>query len=129
MQAFVTLNSMKRTFLLLMITFIVPTTVFSISYDRDAVSNYADEWWNDRNSDYNDYSPNECANFVSQCLIAGGVSLSDGPGVDNKGCIPNCDNLDYNLYYYQEAEWKTVTYPSTDFPSNLTKGDVIIFVM
>ncbi len=60
------------------------------TYDRDAVIEYADKWtkglrganyvfeylFSKRNSDYYSYSTN-CANFVSQCVEAGGVEMND----------------------------------------------------
>ncbi len=53
----VILKVIKRIFVLLLITFIAPTFLFSIPYDRDAVATYADTWWDDRNPNYNNYSP------------------------------------------------------------------------
>jgi len=46
-------------------------------FSRQAAYGYALQWWNGRNSHYNDFSGSggDCANFVSQCLIAGGFSL------------------------------------------------------
>ena len=41
-------------------------------YDRDEVKKYIDKWWNDRNPEYYSYRT-DCANFVSQCLVAGGI--------------------------------------------------------
>ena len=75
----------------------------SSNYDPQAAANYADTWWNGRNPAYYDYGYNDCANFVSQCLIAGGLSLGAGPGVDSLGCIPWCDNLHLNLVNSQGA--------------------------
>lgn len=78
----------------------------SASYDAEAAVAYAEEWWDGRNPAYYDYSyeGGDCANFVSQCLIAGGVSLDDGPGVDSWGCIPFCDHLHSNLVNSQNAQ-------------------------
>ena len=47
-------------------------------YNRDKAYNYAKKWWNDFNlKKYANYNPvgGDCANFVSQCLIAGGLDL------------------------------------------------------
>ena len=43
-------------------------------YCRDAASEYAEEWHDKKNEDYYYYSDGDCANFVSQCLRAGGLS-------------------------------------------------------
>ncbi|MBC8526127.1 MAG: amidase domain-containing protein [Candidatus Cloacimonetes bacterium] len=75
----------------------------------DAAAAYADEWWNGWNDQYYTYYPDaDCANFVSQCLIAGGLDLSAGwdgygAGVDDWGCIPYCDHLHIHLMNYQNV--------------------------
>ena len=59
-------------------------------YDRDAAIAYAEEWtyyrdfydevldylFSKRNSEYYNYKTN-CANFVSQCLLSGGIKMND----------------------------------------------------
>lgn len=48
------------------------------SYDRDAAINYALEWYNKYNPDYPNFSSSgDCANFVSQCLKAGGFQMNE----------------------------------------------------
>ena len=50
-------------------------------YNREAAFGYAKRWWDGANTpEYNDYSGSggDCANFVSQCLIAGGISFHEG---------------------------------------------------
>ncbi|MCX5977824.1 MAG: amidase domain-containing protein [Coprothermobacterota bacterium] len=43
------------------------------SPDRGAAVRYAEIWWNGHNTtDYPNYEPGDCANFVSQCLHEGG---------------------------------------------------------
>ena len=54
------------------VMFIDPTGL----YDRKAVKDYINTWWNDRNSAYYSYTT-DCANFVSQCLFAGGIEMKD----------------------------------------------------
>jgi hypothetical protein len=109
--------------------------VFSIEgasgYNRSEAVSYSDQYVYVYNPDYHDYSDHDCANFVSQCLIAGGMSLSagaDGSGlqVDDWGCIPNCADLDQNLRYFQKSEVTCVYY--TGFPPDyIEPGDVVIF--
>ncbi len=45
------------------------------SYSADEAVAYADRWWNSANPNYNNYISRgvDCANFVSQCLYAGGM--------------------------------------------------------
>ncbi|MGB6874160.1 MAG: amidase domain-containing protein, partial [Dehalococcoidia bacterium] len=101
-----------------------PEKLESSSYDIEAAVNYAEAWWNGRNTDYyHDYGDYDCANFVSQCLKAGGLDLSAGPGVDAWGCIPSVSNLDYNLRYYQNTQYQV----GGSEPLWLVKGDVVLF--
>ncbi len=105
-------------------------------YDRSGAVGYAYKWWNGRNPHYNDYSNSggDCANFVSQALIAGGLSLwqgydGSGGGVysDSNGTIPYCDYLHQNLVKYQNATYAYVTSNNFSVPNWLEVGDVIIF--
>ncbi|MDR2196682.1 MAG: amidase domain-containing protein [Coriobacteriales bacterium] len=47
-----------------------------LGYDRSAAVNYAQHWAYDTNEDYYDYGQ-DCANFVSQILHAGGVDMNE----------------------------------------------------
>ncbi len=105
-------------------------------YDRKAAVGYASKWWNSRNPHYNDYSSSggDCADFVSQALIAGGLSLwrgydGEGGGVysDSNGTIPYCDYLHDNLVKYQDTKFAYVTSSNFTVPDWLEVGDVIIF--
>jgi len=68
------------------------------SYDPDAAVAYADEFCDKRNPDYNDYTGQggDDANFVSQCLLAGGQDLK-GCIVDDRGSIINVKALRVNF--------------------------------
>lgn len=53
-------------------------------YDRQGAVDYARRWVGTRSGDWPDYSRNggNCQNFVSQCLLAGGVPMdTQGPAV------------------------------------------------
>ena len=65
------------------------------TYDKEAAILYAATWWNKRNSAYySDEGTKDCANFVSQCLIEGGLNLRvPGYAYNSSGCIINCDCL------------------------------------
>lgn len=57
--------------------------IFDDKYDRDAAVEYALEYSMKRNPDYPNLD-NNCTNFVSQCLVAGGLSMDgDSSPVDN----------------------------------------------
>ncbi|MHA1731200.1 MAG: glycosyl hydrolase family 18 protein [Promethearchaeota archaeon] len=112
-------------------------------YNRSGARGYAYKWWNDRNSHYYDFSGSggDCANFVSQCLIAGGLSLHNGtdgtgygvyPDEDRTstlsyGTIPYCDYLNLHLRNHQPTNVTYVTDGAAYVPDEVTVGDVVIF--
>jgi len=101
----------------------------AFAYDSAAAVAYAEKWWDGRNPAYYDYSDEggDCANFVSQCLIAGGLDLSAGPGyfayAGYLPSIPSCTNLNANLHYHQNTQRQV---GGTE-PLWVLKGDPIIF--
>ena len=83
----------KHLFLLLLLNLIKN----SILYDPSKAVAYAKKWAYYRNPDYYDYSNlgGDCANFVSQCLIAGGFSTYGCYGnYGTGGTIPMVSNLE-----------------------------------
>jgi hypothetical protein len=131
------------------------------AYNRAEVSTYANKYWGDIRSpipddngkikegynilgspnynqnDYYDYFPaNDCANFVSQCVIAGGVGLGAGPGATGRrwlagtttyATIPYVDNLHSSLVNRREWGHKKLTHPDLSIPDAIKAGDVIIY--
>jgi spore germination protein YaaH len=115
-----------------------------VYYLRNASYGYASAWYNSRNPHYNDFtgSGGDCANFVSQCLIAGGMSLWKGtngggygvyPDVDrpttsSNGTIPFCDYLHQHLTRYQAVDYDyAVEGVNATIPPETEVGDVVIF--
>jgi len=111
-------------------------------YNRYAAYGYAYRWWNGANPHYNDYSSGggDCANFVSQCIIAGGLSLHNGtdgtgygvyPDEDrtsiSNGTIPYCDYLNLHLKNWQDTTVTYVQEATAAIPEEITIGDVVIF--
>lgn len=45
------------------------------TYNREAAVAYADRWWNGANPEYRYFEGNDCTNFISQCLFAGGMPM------------------------------------------------------
>jgi len=87
---------------------------------------YADLWWNKRNPKFQSYGFGDCANFVSQCLIAGGLNLRASSSADTRGSIGQCTNLDVFLTKTLKATvWKTSSRSLA--PTGLQSGDVAIF--
>jgi len=98
------------------------------------------DWTYYNNADYNHYSNlpadtsgADCANYGSQCLIAGGIDLSKATGniCNTHPCgettIINCDNLD-DFLKIKRSDFKTQTNTnsSTTIPSWYRAGDVAI---
>lgn len=46
------------------------------SYDRVKAVQYAEKWWNTHNPAYRYFGDDDCTNFISQCLLAGGIPMS-----------------------------------------------------
>ena len=53
-----------------------------VTYDRGAAAAYADQWALGNNPRYWSSPDNDCANFVSQCLAAGGLRPLSDPGLE-----------------------------------------------
>lgn len=51
-----------------------PTAVSGYTYNRTAVKDYVDTYWDDYNPDYVAYG-NDCTNFASQAIHAGGIPM------------------------------------------------------
>jgi hypothetical protein len=110
---------MKTLFLLLLLL----QNILS-DYSPSKAIAYAQQWAHSRNPNYHDYSNEggDCANFVSQCLIAGGLSLSGCEGTYGYGgTIPWVPNIEKCLI--QKGWTRYYNMPSNGIP----KGSVIIF--
>jgi len=94
-------------------------------YDPNLAAQYGNTWCNSRNPAYYDYSNSggDCANFVSQCLIAGYLDLSAGIN-DGFGSIPSCDNL--HSFLYNDPNVTNYLRKTSSYPTWWTKGDVVI---
>lgn len=96
--------------LLICIISILHINVIAQVYDPAKAIDYANTWWNKRNPLYTDYGGFDCAAFVSQCLIAGGIDLSEGTNgngayVKPDGVIAGVEELIYHLKTYQDVEY------------------------
>ena len=94
-------------------------------YDRDKVYLYAKKYAFNYNPNYADYNSlgGDCANFVSQCLIAGGInfkSICPDVAYGVGGTVPNEVNLANCL---SKNGWTATSY----VPKNFEKGDVVIY--
>ncbi|MBA3064965.1 amidase domain-containing protein [bacterium] len=114
----------------------------AIAYNRTLAVEYAKDNWNTEkgtvwNRDYEYYDKN-CANFVSQCKIAGGLEIFKFKeflgftGFDDKGCINNCDVL--AGFFKKAVHINGVTKTKEELGGQkledavtITEGDVIIY--
>jgi len=129
--------------LILLISLIISIS----SYNRQKAVDYAEKWWNKANhdckSDHDACTPysywgsescgfkshgGDCANFVSQCLLAGGhPKLTKGEcrgypcGVEEVGAtkLAHCLKDSYG--------WKSTCGHREAPPKNIKKGDVIVY--
>ena len=96
------------------LTLLIALIGLSLSYNAGKAVTYALKHCKSYNKNYNTYPGLDCANFVSQCLIAGGQSLFGCSGVDKKGAIPSVDKLKSCL---SKKGWKSsFTKPSSFKP-------------
>ena len=56
------------------------TNIIVSAYNASNAVSYADTYWSNYNPNYSNYNSigGDCANFVSQCLVAGGMQMTDG---------------------------------------------------
>ena len=71
------------------------------SYNRSAAVSYADTWATSHNSQYSDFSPNDCTNYVSQCLWNGGYPMYG---------VLNYQNVDDDTQWWWNFSYRTHTY-------------------
>ena len=111
---------MKSSIFLLLTLYLLQNT---ISYNPTAAISYAEQWAYRRNPQYHDYSNEggDCANFVSQCLIAGGFSTAGCDNDGQGGTVPYVPYLENCLI---NKGWRKATsMPSSGVPA----GSVITF--
>jgi len=135
---------MKR--IIIIIILLSGTFVFAQTYNPEKAVEYADFWWDKRNTQnspyydppkwggpYYDYDlpqnggGGDCANFVSQCLIYGGLNLSkgtngNGNGVKPEGTITGVQNLITHLKEHQRTSYSESSSLS-DVYSDHDRGD------
>ncbi len=104
-------------------------------YDRFGALGYVGRWYSSRNPHYMDFSnfSKESTNFVSQALIAGGISLwegydgNGGGALNYNGSIANAGYLNDNLREYQHSKFSYSLASNFTVPNWIENGDVLIF--
>ncbi|MCD4814215.1 amidase domain-containing protein [bacterium] len=109
-----------------------------VAYNTAVVAQYADDYWDRRNPDYDNFHGADCANFVSQCLIAGGMMLGtdedkalfiDGVLEDHikkGGVISTVVSLMPYIENFEHAE-KIISNSVEYLNTVLNVGDVVVF--
>jgi hypothetical protein len=108
------------------------------SYNRAAAVRYADQYWNSRNPNYLFFREDDCTNFISQCIYAGGIPMefsynrNKGWWYQRAGGIR--DRWSYSwtvansLYLYLRGKRsKGLRTELVDSPYKLCLGDVICY--
>lgn len=99
---------------------VINKPVVSSKINKTAVLNYANTYWNRRNYNYYYYTNNNCCNYVSQCLVAGGLSTNSTfrNGTSAFVYIPS-----FRSYMQNNLGVKYISYPSA---SQIEVGDIIL---
>lgn len=111
----------------------VPRSQFErFSYDRNAAVRYAELWWNDANPAYEFFEVNDCTNYVSQCLRAGGAPMRGYPNRATGWWYQNRDwsfswSVAHALRWYLGGSTKGLQAREVDSPDKLLPGDVICY--
>lgn len=106
-------------------------------YDRLKAQQYAENWWNGANPHYLFFATDDCTNFVSQCLVAGGMPMlytgKRASGWWYKGKSGSQELWSYSWavanalqLYLHSANNGSVAF-RVDSPQQLTIGDVICY--
>ncbi|RYM05779.1 hypothetical protein EWH99_05040 [Sporolactobacillus sp. THM7-7] len=101
------------------------------AYDRLEAVRYAENWWNRRNPRFPNVT-NDCTNYVSQCLFAGGIPMTGQP-VRNRGWWHQRNNWSFSwavansLCLYLNRSGNIIGAVEEDRPEKLVPGDVICY--
>ena len=106
------------------------------AYNRAAVQQYADKWWNSANPQYFQFEV-DCTNFISQCIFAGGAPMNYTGRRDKgwwyKGFIQHKEMWSYSwsvansLRLYLGSSTSGLRAKQVSSPLQLALGDVIIY--
>jgi hypothetical protein len=108
------------------------------SYNRAAAVQYANQYWNSRNPNFLFFKEDDCTNFISQCIHAGGIPMQFSND-RNKGwwyqrAGGTKDRWSYSwtvansLYWYLRGRRRQgLRAELVDSPYKLLLGDVICY--
>lgn len=101
-------------------------------YNRQEAVKYAEYWWNDANPAYHFFEVNDCTNFISQCLRAGGAPMRGFPNRSTGWWYQNDDwsfswSVAHAFRWYLSGSTKGLQATEVDAPEKLQLGDVICY--
>ena len=106
------IRKISSVFLVLLILiggiFITPISVSAVNYNPSSAVAYAKQYWNNYNPNYPNYnsSGGDCANFVSQCLYAGGIP-QDGTWYNGSSAWISCTA---QINYFKSKGYTVIDY-------------------
>lgn len=100
-------------------------------YNRREAVLYAERWWNNYNPDYKIFR-NDCTNYISQCLHAGGAPMWGAPKRDTGWWYNNKDwsyswSLSHSMRWYLSGSSMGLIGVEVESPEKLLPGDVICY--
>lgn len=101
------------------------------SYDRRAAVQYAERWWNSYNPQYRRFD-DDCTNYISQCLRAGGAPMWGSPSRET-GWWYTGNNWSFSWAVAHSFRWylsgseQGMKGTEVSSPDQLTYGDVICY--
>ncbi|OIJ17056.1 hypothetical protein BKP37_00510 [Anaerobacillus alkalilacustris] len=104
---------------------------YRYAYSRLEAVRYAERWWDDYNPNYKKFE-NNCTNFVSQCIHAGGTPMTGHPK-RNKGWWYRNKNWSFSWAVAHSLRWHLsgskagLRAKEVSKPEELLKGDVICY--
>ena len=108
-----------------------PSQRVNYNYDRMAVVKYAERWWNSYNPNYKKFE-NDCTNFISQCIHAGGAPMTGYPNRGSGWWMQN-NNWSYSwtvanaLRIFLSGSKSGLQAKEVNSASDLLAGDVICY--
>lgn len=104
------------------------TERLTYTYDRRRAVQYAERWWNEFNPAYNKFT-DDCTNFISQCLHAGGIPMWGSPK-KAKGWWMRGKSWSYSWtsahgFYLLLARSGGIRTKKVAYPQELNIGDII----
>ena len=105
------------------------STRAKIAYNRLRAVQYAETWWNSFNPNYPQFT-DDCTNFISQCLYAGGIPMWGKPNRSKGWWIEGKSTWSYSwtvahafMLMLKAASWTK----EVKDPSQLMLGDIICY--